>query len=312
MRREIFFIGFLVLVLGLFMRFLFAQENSEMKNLSLQWEKVPQADYYEIMFFHSPDQKGFIYRSEVELFNKSIPSRFNSLKIRSVKEKSGKKIYSKWSDSVSIPLSENKKNSEKIEEIEKENSEEENKQKTEKPRKKYSRYLYPKTRLFILPSFSYRNGYWINKKTIIRLVSESKISKENKVYYSLRKKNQKKKFILLEGNKLPVSSFLNKEGEFYLSFYSIDEFDNEGKETNVILMIDTTAPRIITSRNQNEIQVEIKDHFDVTGEIRTSDRLIKKIYNKGTWKIPLNEISEYLKIEVKDSIGNHSIVQISL
>lgn len=290
----------------------FAESESTKKKLSIRWQKVKDADYYEIMLYLSANPSNrIVFRSTNESLEKMIPESFDTLKIRSVKTKNYSKIYSKWSDVVGIPKAlqkpdtqaENKsKNDEKNTAKDDSVSEQEN-----KPKKKYARYLYPRTRLFILPSFSFRNGYWINKKTVIELKTESKISKDNTLYYSLTKKKEKENFRVLKGKKIPKSDFQNKEGEYELAFYSVDQYGNKGRKQTVFLIIDTISPRVKLIKKDEYVLIKIQDVSSVNGKITSSDKKIKTIYQSGSYKIKKEKLAGDIRVEVKDATGNFTV-----
>ncbi len=287
--------------------FLTAQEKS---SYYIQWEKVPHADYYEIMVHsRNPDKEPLIIIANEESIVIPITEGYELVKIRSVSNNEKGMTYSKWS--ASIPLPEPPRPPEiKKKPVKKKPPEEVYKKdnpldKVSDPR--YRQYMLPKTNLYILPKFAYRNGFWVMANTVIRLEAKSSISKSNTIYYCFcpKKSAGTNSFKELSTPTLSQNLFINVEGEFLLRYYSIDEYGNKGALTETVLYVDTLPPRIRTEIQAEGIVVYIEDYSSsLTGDIRDGNaRVIKTIYAPGKIPIPLSKEAVVI-IRATDSLGN--------
>gem|GEM_PF-5675140 len=287
--------------------FLTAQEKS---GYYIQWEKVPHADFYEIMLYsRNPDKEPRMIMANEESMVIPITEGYELVKIRSVRKKEKGRTYSQWSAPVVLPEPprppENQKKTVKKKPPKVVYKENNPLDKVTDPR--YRQYMLPQTNLFILPAFSYRNGYWVRANTVIRLETKSSISKSNTIYYCFcpKKSAGTKPFKKLSSRTLSQDLFKNVEGEFLLRYYSIDEYGNKGSLTETVLYVDTLPPRIRTESIGDGIVVHIEDYSSsLTGDIRDgNNRVLKTIYAPGKTTIPLSGEGGVI-IRVTDSLEN--------
>ena len=268
------------------------KQQTLLQSVHIQFELIQGAQYYEIKFLGKKEKEQKIIQTKKEIFARTIPRQYKSFQIRAI---FSDEVKTSWS--LSRYLDQKEKSIDHSQLI-------------------ITHDVRYRTIVQINDPYYYRNNIlWVgpNTKLSFRPAHPLFVSKKE-IFYQFRQKNSVSdhEFIPFINTIALKSVFRDIDNAYIVSFYSINNKKFKEPVREVVLYVDTSAPKITFEKQEKALLWRFFDKsLPVKAVLKQGSSVLKSENGITVMKLdliqkPIQDINS-LTLVVTDFLGNQSV-----